>query len=78
MKMTMKLLGTTKPFKMLNATFIHKELPTCQNLTFKSDKYYECYARYLTANNYHISGGCKMGKGLSDPTAVLDSKLRYI
>ncbi|XP_045539340.1 glucose dehydrogenase [FAD, quinone]-like [Papilio machaon] len=42
---------------------------------FGSDAYFACQAQMFTFTIYHQSGTCKMGLA-SDPTAVVDSRLR--
>ncbi|GBP87855.1 Glucose dehydrogenase [Eumeta japonica] len=42
---------------------------------FGSDEYFACQAQMFTFTIYHQSGTCKMGP-ISDPTAVVDPRLR--
>ncbi|ODN01925.1 Glucose dehydrogenase [FAD, quinone] [Orchesella cincta] len=50
-------------------------LKGCEKLRFKSDEYWECFARHLTITVFHPSGTCAMGK-LTNPETVVDSSLR--
>lgn len=52
-----------------------KKLPGCEDFEFGSDEYWGCTVRQITAQYHHPSGTCKMGLR-SDPTTVVDSRLR--
>lgn len=48
----------------------------CEKLqTYDSDAFWECAIRYLTGNENHQAGSCKMGPA-SDPMAVVDHLLQ--
>ena len=47
----------------------------CDQLTRKSDKYYECFVRNLASTVWHPSGTRKMGPS-TDPDAVVDPRLK--
>ncbi|XP_063242451.1 glucose dehydrogenase [FAD, quinone]-like [Bacillus rossius redtenbacheri] len=47
----------------------------CKNLTFGSDKYWECVIRTNTNAENHQGGSCKMGPA-NDTSAVVDPELR--
>lgn len=70
-------LVKTKPMRRLRATLLKTPLPGCLNMTFDSDEYWKCAARNLPFTIYHLSGTCRMGVQ-SDPTAVVDPRLRVI
>ena len=65
----------TKNFKMHNAEELRITLEKCDQLEFDSDEYWECYVRHLVSTIYHPVGTAKMGPD-SDPTAVVDSRLK--
>lgn len=68
-------LPTTKAFKE-RETSLHKiDLEACNSITYQSDDYWRCYIRHMTTTVYHPVGTTKMGP-ISDPTAVVDSRLR--
>ncbi|XP_054004403.1 glucose dehydrogenase [FAD, quinone] [Hylaeus anthracinus] len=50
-------------------------MPGCHRYPFDTYEYWECAIRHFTFTIYHPSGTCKMGPK-SDPTAVVDSRLR--
>lgn len=50
-------------------------LPQCQHLHFGSDNYWRCSIRTLSCTLHHQVNSCRMGP-TSDPTAVVDNKLR--
>ncbi|XP_060071667.1 glucose dehydrogenase [FAD, quinone]-like [Ylistrum balloti] len=47
----------------------------CSQHEFRSDSFWECYARQYTLTVFHPTSGCRMG-AMSDKTAVVDSNLR--
>ena len=53
-------------------------LPGCEQHEFKSNAYFECFIRALTATIYHPVSTCKMGKNLNDTSAVVDPWLRFV
>lgn len=65
----------TKAFKELEPKRYDYIVPGCKHLKYDSDEYWQCHARHLSFTIYHQSGTCKMGPE-SDPTAVLDHRLR--
>ncbi|ODN00431.1 Protein PTCD3, mitochondrial [Orchesella cincta] len=77
-KFFIKMVEETKSFQRINASFTSRPFPGCENYKLKTDEYYECYARHVGMTLYHHCGTCKMGKGDSDPTAVVDSNLRVL
>ncbi|XP_030377983.1 glucose dehydrogenase [FAD, quinone] [Scaptodrosophila lebanonensis] len=55
---------------------LHKlDLDACNRLTYQSDDYWRCYIRHMTTTVYHPVGTARMGPA-SDPTAVVDARLR--
>lgn len=65
----------TPTFKKYKGEVKRIQFEDCDDFEFKSDKYWECMARTVTYNVYHPVGTAKMGKA-SDPTSVVDNKLR--
>lgn len=68
------LIGTAA-FQSLGAELLHVPLPECDPLPYLSREYLKCYVSYLSGTAYHQCGTCRMGS-LSDPTAVVDARLR--
>lgn len=50
--------------------------PHCEHLPMDSDSYLECLIVHSSMTIYHPVGTCKMGPS-TDPTAVVDPKLRF-
>ncbi|KAK5638560.1 hypothetical protein RI129_012855 [Pyrocoelia pectoralis] len=65
----------TKAFQALNPELIRINWADCDNVQFDSDAYWDCAIRNLIRTAYHFVGTCKMGPK-SDPSAVVDSRLR--
>lgn len=57
-------LSETPVFKSLNATFNPARIPGCAHLEFRSDKYFECQARYYTMTIYHPVSIDDIGEGM--------------
>uniref|UniRef100_A0A0A9WUX8 Glucose dehydrogenase [acceptor] n=2 Tax=Lygus hesperus TaxID=30085 RepID=A0A0A9WUX8_LYGHE len=64
----------TKAMKTMGAKLNAMPIPGCQNHTFDSDVYWECYLRHLTLTAYHPVGTCRMGTNPSE--SVVDHDLR--
>ncbi|XP_060076760.1 glucose dehydrogenase [FAD, quinone]-like [Ylistrum balloti] len=47
----------------------------CSQYDFRTDKFWECYARHFTLTVYHPTSTCRMGSK-DDPSAVVDPQLR--
>ncbi|XP_065093141.1 glucose dehydrogenase [FAD, quinone]-like isoform X3 [Ochlerotatus camptorhynchus] len=65
----------TENFKQHEIEEFRLNIPECDMLEFESDSYWECYMRYMSTTIYHPVGTAKMGPD-SDPSAVLDSRLK--
>lgn len=65
----------TGPFKNAGGEFLKINLKECDQFEMYSDDYLKCYVRYMSNHAYHPTGTAKMGND-SDPTAVVDPKLR--
>merc|ERR1712130_1049990 len=69
-------LGNSPQFRTFGAKFYDRPIKFCaakhQPYT---DQYWECAVRYFTYPLYHDACTCPMGP-ISDPTAVVDSRLR--
>jgi len=77
MKRAVELVETTPAFQKHNGRFTNESLPGCENITFRSDEYWECYARHVTITLHHLSGSCSMGANDSKK-AVVDPKFQVI
>jgi len=75
-KLSVALVDDTQSFREMNASLLTTPLPGCEEYEFKSDYYWECYARSLTITAYKYCGTAPIGKDRSDPEAVVDSELR--
>ncbi|ODM94348.1 Glucose dehydrogenase [FAD, quinone], partial [Orchesella cincta] len=75
---TVSMIENSKEFQKLGARLLNRHLPGCEQFKLRSQEYYECYARHMTFTVYHQCGTCAMGKGVHDPKAVVDSKLRVL
>ncbi|XP_013775330.1 glucose dehydrogenase [FAD, quinone]-like [Limulus polyphemus] len=74
LKISIKV-GLSEPFKAFNTTLFEPSFPGCEKHQMWGDDYLECVARTYSVTIYHPVGTCKMGDP-SDPTTVVDSKLR--
>ncbi|CAO1440318.1 unnamed protein product [Diamesa tonsa] len=68
-------LMNTTAFKAINATLVKANIPACADFKYGSPSYWQCYARHFTFSIWHYCGTAKMGP-LSDPTAVVDARLK--
>ncbi|XP_075983703.1 glucose dehydrogenase [FAD, quinone]-like [Anticarsia gemmatalis] len=68
-------LVATPAFQRFGATLHRAEYPSCRQLAFDSDEYWECAIRTLTATLHHQIATCRMGP-VGDPLAVVDPELR--
>ncbi|XP_013774047.1 glucose dehydrogenase [FAD, quinone]-like [Limulus polyphemus] len=68
-------VGLSEPFKAFNTTLFEPPFPGCEKHQMWGDDYLECVAKTYSITIYHPVGTCKMGDP-SDPTTVVDSKLR--
>ncbi|XP_041354805.1 glucose dehydrogenase [FAD, quinone]-like isoform X2 [Gigantopelta aegis] len=69
-----KLLKT-KAFRDIGARLDTTRVPTCNQYTYDSDEYWQCYVRSITVTVYHHTGTCKMG-AMTDPSTVVNPQLR--
>jgi len=75
-KFAVDLVEKTKSFQSINGQMLPIPFPGCEHLKFKSDEYWECFARHTTATAYKYCSTVPMGKDGNDPIAVVDSFLR--
>ncbi|PSN48705.1 Glucose dehydrogenase [FAD, quinone], partial [Blattella germanica] len=68
-------LYKTESFQQLGEILDEKQAPLCSQHTFNTREYWLCYAKHYSEPQRHYAGTCKMGPP-SDPTAVVDSKLK--
>lgn len=74
LKKALHLVESTKSFQDIGARLSTTPFPSCSNLEFRSDEYWECYIRHFTLSVYHHAGTCRMGRA-EDEEAVVDSSL---
>ncbi|CAL8090579.1 unnamed protein product [Orchesella dallaii] len=77
-KFSMKIFEETTAFKELNTTYVNIPIEACNMHKFKSDEYWACYIRHISLTLYHPVSTCRMGRGVDDKDAVVDSKLRVL
>ncbi|CAG7817280.1 unnamed protein product [Allacma fusca] len=77
MKRMVEFYEKSPTYQTIGAQLIPFPWPGCENLEFKSLKYYQCYIRHFTFTLWHPAGTCRMGRR-NDPTAVVDSRLRVL
>ncbi|CAL7944275.1 unnamed protein product [Xylocopa violacea] len=68
-------ISEAQVFKQFGTRMHKTKLPGCKHLKLASDAYWECHIRHISMTIYHPVGTTKMGPP-SDPTAVVDSRLR--
>ena len=68
-------ITATEAFKKIGAEAINRVHPECEDLTFDSDAYMECFIRHNTLPMWHYVGSCKMGPD-NDVTAVVNPNLK--
>lgn len=77
MQELVKIAEETAAYRKLGARLLPPSVPACQELPLRSESYWRCYAAQTLQTGAHPAGTCKMGRK-DDPTAVVDSQLRYI
>lgn len=77
LKTILKIYEETPLKHQLGARYPIVPLLPCKHLPFRSDDYWRCYIRQLAVSPPHGSGSIKMASD-SDPSAVVNSKLRVI
>ncbi|CAG9831002.1 unnamed protein product [Diabrotica balteata] len=65
----------TPPLLKFNPEIAKLNLPACDAYEFRSDDYWKCSLRQLTAHLYHLTSTCRMGPK-DDGTSVVDPRLR--
>ncbi|XP_046560481.1 alcohol dehydrogenase [acceptor]-like [Haliotis rubra] len=73
-RISQKLLQT-KSLKDIGAEQEMKHIPSCVDVEYDTDAYWECHIRSMPLTIYHPVGTCKMGS-VDDSSTVVDSKLR--
>ena len=68
-------LSKTKVFQKYGSRINNYPVPGCKHLKFGTDEYWRCAITHLATGIFHLSGTCKIGPA-SDPTAVVDARLR--
>ncbi|XP_046378603.2 alcohol dehydrogenase [acceptor]-like isoform X2 [Haliotis rufescens] len=73
-RISQKLLRT-KSLKDIGTEPDMTPCPTCVDVEYDTDAYWECHVRAIPMTIYHPVGTCKMGS-VRDSSTVVDSKLR--
>lgn len=68
-------LVNTPEMQAINASFVQFAISECDAFSYLSDDYWKCYIKYVTNNEWHACGTCKMGPS-TDPEAVVGPDLR--
>ncbi|XP_037039112.1 glucose dehydrogenase [FAD, quinone]-like [Bradysia coprophila] len=63
--------------KRLGAEINPKPFPGCEDFTFASNNYWQCYVRHLTLTAFHPVGTCRMGAS-DDATSVVNRDFQVI
>jgi len=71
----MQKIMRTSVMKSTGVSHLRIKIPECDSLVYDSDDYLNCYMKYMTGCSWHHSSTVKMGTA-SDPTAVVDERLR--
>lgn len=74
-KRVVHMVENAPAYRKIGARLSPVPFPSCKNVPFKSDKYWECIMRHLTLTVHHFAGTNSMGRADSS-NAVLDSELR--
>lgn len=77
LKQSVRIVEETETFQAIGGRFTDRALPGCEHLKFRSDKYWECFARINSVSLHHIVGSSTMGDEAS-PGSVVDTQLRVI
>ncbi|CAD7086665.1 unnamed protein product [Hermetia illucens] len=67
-------LENTKTFNDLDGEILRIDLPECDRYEYRSDRYWECYARYMTDTIWNVAATARMGPS-RDRSAVVNSEL---
>lgn len=68
-------VALSKPLRSLGSRPLKTLIPGCEKYASEEEKYFRCQLRTVLISAHHSVGSVKMGDP-SDPTTVLDSKLR--
>ncbi|ODM92762.1 Glucose dehydrogenase [FAD, quinone], partial [Orchesella cincta] len=71
----LKIYEETPAYKRLEARLAPIEMPACDNLEYRSEEFWSVFIRQRGNSFLHAVGTCRMGRGQSDPDAVVDSRL---
>lgn len=74
----MKRLVQTDAMQSLGARLHNKPFPGCEDKTFATTEYWECYVKHLTLTSYHPAGTCGMGDVVDTSFRVYNMKNLYV
>lgn len=78
LKTTLRIHEETPSYRRLGARLPPNPHPGCLNIPFRSDNYFRCVIKQQTRSIMHATGTMRMGRGGSDPKAVVNSRLNVI
>ncbi|XP_043482242.1 glucose dehydrogenase [FAD, quinone]-like [Leptopilina heterotoma] len=73
-----KQLLETEAMKMLGAHLYRKPFPGCEERTFDSNEYWECYVRHLTLTSYHPAGTSRMGSVVDESFRIYNTSNLFV
>lgn len=73
-----KNLIATKPMKKFGSKLNENIFPGCEEFSFDTRPYWECYIRHLTITSYHPVGTCSLGMVVNDDFQVKGTNKLYV
>ncbi|XP_012288644.1 glucose dehydrogenase [FAD, quinone] isoform X2 [Orussus abietinus] len=73
-----KQLINTNAMQALGASLYKKHFPGCEDKTFDSMAYWNCYIRHLTLSSYHPAGTCRINTVVDKSFKVLGTRNLFV